>query len=94
MTQDEYIKRRNKILRSFQQAVRVIVVNGLSMDTIESAQEKYQQAIDELVLAVIGEDRKCEKNHVEYFDWCSYCDIERVRAEWREVQYNIVKGGE
>jgi hypothetical protein len=43
---------------------------------------------------VIGNDAKCEKNHEEYFDWCSYCDVERVKSELRAEQRQraIAKG--
>jgi hypothetical protein len=61
-------------------------------ETLQSLlRQSQQQLLDRVQKEVIGEDSHCEKGHEEYFDWCSYCSIEREKSDLRAFQLSTLQ---
>jgi hypothetical protein len=86
MTHDEYIKRRDEKISSALHQIRTRSLRDapVYLNHVSMAEMEMKQAIDELVLAVIGEDEK------EFKQWT----YEQHRNMLRDEVRSIVKGGE
>lgn len=71
--------------------LKELVTLSVKWNDEETANQDLDTSLSRLTLLVeekiVGKDESCEKGHKEYFEWCSYCDIERhnsdLRAEMR-----------